>query len=159
MKLTDKQKEKYQRACRSTICRLLIPNVIKIGVDLNDLERPELSVFTRPVTGPDEYCFKISMTDRKSILKYFKKVEFMYGIGTVGLSLETSVHFKNHIDRTIQYVMNNSIVDDRRFIYIFGAIPDYKELTIDNTNWHSLENTDDLRFTPMDLDRVLDKEE
>ena len=33
---------------------------------------------------------------------------------------------------------------------------DYKELTIDNSNWHTLKNVDDLRFEPMYLERVLD---
>ena len=38
MKLTEKQKQRYITACTSAICRCLIPNVIEIVLNLNNIK-------------------------------------------------------------------------------------------------------------------------
>ena len=58
--------------------------------------------------------------------------------------------------RLISWLLRTTDIDDLKFIYHFSTMADYKELTIDNSNWHTLKNVDDLRFEPMYLERVLD---
>ena len=55
MKLTEQQKERYIEACKSAICRCLIPNVTKITLNLNNVKRPTLKVFTRGADDKDEF--------------------------------------------------------------------------------------------------------
>lgn len=156
MKLTNNQKDVYQVLCTSAICRCLIPNVTRIMLDLNDLERPKLTVFTRAIAGTEEHSIDLILTKKTSIVKYFKEVERLYGSAIVGISLETSSYFKSHMARLISWLLRTTAIDDLKFIYHFSTMADYKELTIDNSNWHTLKNVDDLRFEPMYLDRVID---
>ena len=158
MKLTEKQKERYRAACKDAICRCLIPNVTKITLILNNLKRPTLRVFTRPASGEGDFHIDVVLTDTNSMRLYFKKVKFLYGEAIIGISLETSIHFDAHVSRIIDLLLEHDDGKYRDFSYEFSAMPGHMELTIDSKNWHSLDNSDDLRFAPIDLDHILNED-
>lgn len=158
MKLTEQQKERYITACTSAICRCLIPNVTKVSVNLKDIERPILYVYTRGANSEDEFHLEVVLTDANSMRLYFKQVKFLYGETIIGIALEPSIQCRNHISRTIDFALSGSDEKYKEFFYKFGVIPEYPDLTIDSTNWHSLDNLKDLRFAPMNLDRILNED-
>lgn len=159
MKLTEQQKERYIAACTSAICRCLIPNVTKIILNLSDIKQPTLKVFTRGANGDDDFHLDVVLTDANSMHLYFKQVKFLYGETIIGISLKTSVHFDEHIRLAANFILLGEYVDYQELVYDFTTIPDYMGLTIDSTNWHTLDNSEDLRFTPIDLDRVLNEDD
>lgn len=158
MKLTEEQKERYIEACKSAICRCLIPNVTKITLNLNNVKRPTLKVFTRGADNKDEFHLEVVLTDANSMQLYFKQVRFLYGETILGIALEPSVEFKEHISHILDLLIANEYLDHRDLSYKFGIIPGHMDLTIDSTNWHSLDNLEDLRFAPIDLDHVLNED-
>lgn len=158
MKLTEQQKERYIAACTSAICRCLIPNVTKVVLNLSDVKQPTLKVFTRGVVNGDEFHLDVILTNANSMMEYFKQVKFLYGETILGISLKTSVHFGEHIRLAANIILTGTHTDCQELVYDFTTIPDYMGLTIDSTNWHTLDNSEDLRFTPMDLDRVLNED-
>lgn len=158
MKLTEKQKERYIAACTSAICRCLIPNVTKIVLNLSDIKQPTLKVFTRGAGNGYDFHLDVVLTDANSIHLYFKQVKFLYGETIVGISLRTSKHFGEHIRLASQLILSGEHIDCQELVYDFTTIPDYMGLTIDSTNWHTLGDLKDLRFTPMDLERVLNED-
>lgn len=89
---------------------------------------------------------------------YFKQVQFLYGETILGIALKPSIHCCNHIKRAIAFVLSGVNKDYDGICYDFSAIPGYDGLTIDTTNWHTLDNVEDLRFAPMDLERILDED-
>ena len=159
MKLTEEQKERYIAVCTSAICRCLIPNVTKIILNLSDVKQPTLKVFTRGAGNGDEFHLDVVMTDADSMSNYFKKVKFLYGEAIVGISLRTSKYFGEHIRLAAKLILSGEHTDCQELVYDFSAVPDYMGLTIDSKNWHTLGNSDDLRFEPMDLERVLNEDD
>lgn len=159
MKLTEQQKERYITACKSAICRCLIPNVTKITMNLNNVKKPTLKVFTRGAGNEDDFHLEVVLTDANSMHLYFKTVKFLYGETILGIALEPSAQFCAHISRIIDLIISHEYKDQQDLGYEFGVIPGYLELAINNKNWHSLENLDDLRFAPMDLERVLNEDD
>lgn len=159
MKLTEQQKERYIEACKSAICRCLIPNVTKITLNLNNVKRPTLKVFTRGADDKDEFHLEVVLTDANSMRLYFKKVKFLYGEAIVGISLRTSKYFGEHIRLAAKLILSGEHTDCQELVYDFSTVPDYMGLTIDSKNWHTLGNSDDLRFEPMDLERVLNEDD
>lgn len=158
MKLTEQRKKRYITACMNAICRCLIPNVTKITLNLNNVKRPTLKVFTRGTDNTDETHLDVVLTDANSMMAYFKQVKFLYGETILGIALEPSSQFCVHISRVIDLILPNDYLDYRDFSYEFGVVPGFMELTINNKNWHTLDNLDDLRFAPIDLDRILNKD-
>lgn len=158
MKLTEEQKERYIAACTSAICRCLIPNVTKIVLNLSDIKQPTLKVFTRGAGNGDEFHLDVVLTDANSMSVYFKQVKFLYGETIVGISLRTSKHFATHIHLSANLILSDVQTDCQELVYDFSTIPDYMGLTIDSTNWHTLGDLKDLRFAPMNLDRVLNED-
>lgn len=155
MKLTEQQKERYIDACTSAICRCLIPNVTKVSLSLKDIEHPTLSVYTRGANNEDDFHLDVVLTDTNSMHLYFKQVQFLYGEAILGIALQPSIHCCNHIRRAIYFVLSGINKDYDGICYDFSAIPGYNGLTIDTTNWYTFDNVEDLRFAPMDLDRIL----
>lgn len=158
MKLTEKQKDRYITACKSAICRCLIPNVTKITMNLNNVKKPTLKVFTRGASNEDDFHLEVVLTDASSMCRYFKQVKFLYGETILGIALEPSTQFCDHISRIIALIISHEYKDHQDLGYEFGVIPGYLELTINNKNWHALDNLDDPRFAPMDLERVLNED-
>lgn len=159
MKLTEEQKERYIAACTSAICRCLIPNVTKIVLNLSDVKQPTLKVFTRGAGNGDEFHLDVVLTDANSMSVYFKQVKFLYGEAIVGISLRTSKYFGDHIRLAANLILSGEHTDCQELVYDFSTVPDYMGLTIDSKNWHTLGNSDDLRFEPMDLERVLNEDD
>lgn len=159
MKLTEQQKERYIAACTSAICRCLIPNVIEIVLNLNNIKKPTLKVFTRGAGNEDNFHLTVILTDADSMSNYFKKVKFLYGEAIVGISLRTSKYFGEHIRLAANLILSGEHTDCQELVYDFSTVPDYMGLTIDSKNWHTLGNSDDLRFEPMDLERVLNEDD
>lgn len=159
MKLTEKQKERYIAACTSAICRCLIPNVTKMVLNLSDVKQPTLKVFTRGAGNEKDFHLTVILTDADSMSNYFKKVKFLYGEAIVGLSLRTSKYFGEHIRLAAKLILSGEHTDCQELVYDFSTVPDYMGLTIDSKNWHTLDNLDDLRFTPIDLECVLNEDD
>ena len=159
MKLTEQQKERYIAACTSAICRCLIPNVTKITMNLNNVKKPTLKVFTRGAGNEGDFHLTVILTDVDSMSKYFKKVKFLYGEAIVGISLRTSKYFGEHIRLAAKLILSGEYTDCQELVYDFSTVPDYMGLTIDSKNRHTLGNSDDLRFEPMDLERVLNEDD
>ncbi len=158
MKLTEQQKERYITACTSAICRCLIPNVTKIILNLSDTKQPTLKVFTRRAGNGEDFHLTVILTDADSMSNYFKKVKFLYGETIVGISLRTSKYFGEHIRLAAKLILSGEYTDCQELVYDFSTVPDYMGLTIDSKNWHTLDNLDDLRFTPIDLECVLNED-
>lgn len=159
MKLTEQQKERYIAACTSAICRCLIPNVTKVVLNLSDVKQPTLKVYTRGAGNGDEYHLDVVLTDANSMNLYFKQVKFLYGEAIVGIALRPSEHFGTHIRLASKLILSGAHTDCQDLVYDFTTIPDYMGLTIDSKNWHTLDNLKDLRFAPMDLERVLNEDD
>lgn len=155
MKLTEQQRQRYITACKSAICRCLIPNVTKITLNMNDIKQPTLKVFTRGTDNKDEFCLNVVLTDATSMCKYFEKVKSLYGENILGIALEPSDQFCLHISLVIDLLLVNEYMDYEDLSYEFGAIPGYAELMINNKTWHTLDNLDDPRFVPMDMEYIL----
>ena len=137
----------------------MIPNVTKIVLNLSDVKQPTLKVFTRGAGNGDEFHLDVVLTDADSMSKYFKKVKFLYGEAIVGISLRTSKYFGEHIRLAAKLILSGEHTDCQELVYDFSTVPDYMGLTIDSKNWHSLDNLDDLRFAPIDLERVLNEDD
>lgn len=156
MKLTEQQKERYIEACKSAICRCLIPNITKFTVNLKDVKRPILSVYTRDANNGDDFHLDVVLTDFNSMRLYFKQVKFLYGETILGIDLKVSAHCYNFIDRTLAFILSD-VTRHNGFFYTFGVVQDSHDLMIDSTTWHSLDNLKDPRFEPMNLHYILNE--
>lgn len=159
MKLTEEQKERYIAACTSAICRCLIPNVTKVVLNISDVKQPILKIYTRGAGNGDEYHLDVVLTDANSMNLYFKQVKFLYGEAIVGIALKTSEHFGEHIRLAMSLILSGIHTDCQDLAYDFTTIPEDMGLTIDSENWHTFGNSKDLRFAPIDLERVLNRDD